>query len=110
MLVDKLRFPGLKGIVVRGRYSQKLRDYINDSLYSMAVTDARRIATELAKKQGKAPGEILNIEVRTNSIASFGTEGEAITDYYNPYTYNRFEIDNREKMATSLIKIVFELK
>jgi uncharacterized protein YggE len=106
-MVNEMRFTGLKGIVIKRDFTQTQKNILSDSLYDIAINDAKKIATELAKKANKVIGEIKIIEVRLNSI---GNSNLYFEDNFNTYGYNKFEMDNRDKFANCSIRVVFEMK
>ena len=106
-LVNEMRFTGLKGIVIKREFTQDQKNSLSDSLYNSAINDAKRIATELAKKENKSIGEMKTIEVRMNSINNSNFYND---DNFNTYGYNKFEMDYRDKYATCIIRVVFEMK
>lgn len=108
-LVSELRLPGLKGVIVKAIYTNAA-EKIQDSLYDGAVKDARRIATALAKKSNKAIGEVKNIEVRDGTVTSIRREADVYNDIYNTYAYGKFEMDYRDKYATCMVRVVYEMK
>lgn len=107
-LLSELRFTGLKGVVIKRVFTKTQRDALADSLYDAAIDDAKRIAAALAKKNNKILGEIKSIELRTNSVTTL--EMYTDTDNYNTYNYNRFEMDYRDKFATCIVRVIFEMK
>ena len=109
-LVNEMRFTGLKGIVIKRVFTKARKDALADSLYNDAINDAKRIATELAKNSNKTLGEIKSIELRSNSVTSFGIDMETNIENYNTYGYTRFEMDYRDKYATSYVRVIFEMK
>lgn len=106
-LVNEMRFTGLKGIVIKREFTQAQKNTLSDSLYNSAINDAKRIATELAKKENKSIGEMKTIEVRLNSINNSNFYND---DNFNIYGYNKFEMDYRDKYANCVVRIVFEMK
>jgi uncharacterized protein YggE len=109
-LVNELKFVGLKGLIIKRAFTKAQKDVLADSLYNEALNDAKRIATELAKKSNKTIGEIKSIELRSNSVNSFGVDMETNADNYNTFSYNRFEMDYRDKYATCYVRVIFEMK
>jgi uncharacterized protein YggE len=109
-LLNEMRFNGLKGLVIKRIFTKAQKDALADSLYDEAIKDAKKIAIELAKKANKTIGEIRSIELRSNSLTSFGMDMEANTDNFASYNYNKFEMDHRDKYATCYVKVIFEMK
>lgn len=109
-LINEMRFTGLKGIVIRRVFTQSQKTNLLDSLNNAAINEAKRRANEFAKKENKIIGEIKSIEFKFNSIDSFGMDTESSNNNFNTYEYNKFEMDNRDKYARSIVRIVFELK
>jgi len=107
-LVNEMRFPGLKGIVIKRVFTQAQKTALSDSLYTSAIQDARKIATELAKRENKTIGEVKSIELRFNSVASFGMDTDSNTGNFNAYEFSKFEMDYRDKYANCNVRVVFE--
>jgi hypothetical protein len=108
-LINELRFPGIKGIVVKGQYSNAAQQ-ITDSLYELALKDAFKNAQLLARKVNKTIGEVKNIQLQERTIPSVGRDLESFGDVYNAYNLARFEIDLRDKIATCTVRVSYELK
>ncbi len=108
-MVNEMRFTGLKGVLIKRVFTKAQRDVLADSLYNEAIKDAKRIATDLAKKTNHTVGEVKSIELRNNSVTSFGTDMDTNTEYYNLYGGNKFEMDYRDKYATCYVRIIFEM-
>jgi hypothetical protein len=108
-LINELRFPGIKGIVVKGQYSNAAQQ-ITDSLYELALKDAFKNAQLLARKVNKTVGEVKNIQLQERTIPSVGRDLESFGDVYNAYNLARFEIDLRDKIATCTVRVSYELK
>ncbi|HSC54951.1 MAG TPA: SIMPL domain-containing protein [Phnomibacter sp.] len=106
-LLTELRFAGLNGMVIKRELTPAQKLALADSLYNSAIDDARRIATELAKKENKTVGEIKTIELRYNSLSNVNTYNE---DNFNSYGYSKFEMDYRDKYANCTVRVVFEMK
>lgn len=106
-LVNEMRFTGLKGIVIKREFTPSQKNTLSDSLYNSAINDAKRVATELAKKENKIIGEIKTIEVRVNSINNSNFYNE---ENFNTYGYNKFEMDYRDKFANCVVRVIFEMK
>jgi len=110
-LVSDLKFTGLKGVVIKRSLTKSQKETLSDSLYSMAINDARRIAAEFAKRSGKSVGEVKSIEFRYCSINVFGMgQNETNSEPYNIYGYNRFEMDLRDRFENASVRVNFELK
>ncbi len=109
-LVNEMRFVGLKGIVIKRIFTQAQKNALSDSLFNSAIYDAKKTATEIAKKENKTIGEVKSIEFRANSLNSFGTDTDLNNDNYNTYGYNKFEMDYRDKYATCNVRVIFEMK
>ena len=109
-IINEMRFAGLKGVVIKRVYTKAQKDALADTLYNEALNDAKRIATELAKKSNKRIGEIRSIELRSNSVTSFGADPDINADLYNTYNLNRFEMDFRDKYATCYIRVIFDMQ
>lgn len=108
-LVNELRFPGLKGVVVKAMYT-KAAEKMQDSLYDGAVKDAQRIAAALAKKSNKTIGEVRNIEIRDGIITGIRRDGDIYSDMYNSYATAKFEMDYKDKYATCIVRVIYEMK
>jgi uncharacterized protein YggE len=108
-LINELRFPGIKGIIVRGQYPNAPQQ-IPDSLYELALKDAYRNAQIFARKVNKTIGEVKNIQLQERTIPSVGRDLESYGDIYNAYSLARFEMDLRDKMAYCTIRVTYELK
>ncbi len=104
-LVGELRFPGLKGVFVRGVYTNAIMS-VQDLLYEDAVKDASRIAIALAKKMNKSAGEVKNIQILDRQFP-FARDTE---DYYTGYSQAKFEMDLKDKFATCNVRVIYELK
>jgi uncharacterized protein YggE len=109
-LVSELKFVGLKGLIIRRVFTKAQKDALTDSLYNEALNDAKRIAADLAKKANKTVGEVKSIELRTNSVNSFGIDMDTNIDNFNTFNYNRIEMDYRDKHAICHLRVIFELK
>jgi uncharacterized protein YggE len=109
-LVNEMRFTGLKGLVIKRIFTKTQKDALADSLYEEAIKNAKKIATELAKKANKTIGEIKSVELRSNSVTTFGMDMETNSDNYATYSYSRFEMDYRDKYATCFVRVIFEMK
>ena len=108
-LINELRFPGIKGILVKGQYTNAAQQ-ITDSLYELALKDAYRTAQVFARKVNKTVGEVKNIQLQERTIPSVGRDLESYGDIYNAYNLTRFEMDLRDKIATCTVRVTYELK
>lgn len=107
-LVNELRFAGLKGVVIKAFYTAEEKDKLADAVYNEAMADARKAAALLAAKANKTVGEVKSIDVTMNSVNIIGTDYE--TESFNSYSFNRFEIDYRDKQGYCNLRVVFEMK
>jgi uncharacterized protein YggE len=106
-LLNEMRFTGLKGIVIKREFTQAQKNTLSDSLYNSAINDAKRIATEFAKKENRSIGEMKTIELRLNTLNNSNFYSD---DNFNTYAFNKFEMDYRDKYANCVVRIVFEMK
>ena len=95
--------------IVKALYTNAA-EKIQDSLYDEAVKDAKRIAIALAKKSNKTIGEVKNIEVRDGMVTGIRRDADVYSDLSNTYAYGKFEMDYRDKYATCMVRVVYEMK
>jgi hypothetical protein len=104
-MVNELKFNGLKGIVVNWSTSEEKTVAFKDSVYHLALIDAREAATKLAATFKKTIGEIRTITVVTSDMNRL--DKDLTYDMYNNF---RFEYDNRDLFIKAGLRVSFELK
>lgn len=108
-LVNELRLPGLKGIVIKAQYT-KASQRTQELLYDSALSDAHSTAILLAKKSDKTVGAVKNILIQDRQIPSMARDSDSYVEVYNAYSISRFEMDLRDKFATCNVRVSYELK
>lgn len=106
-LIDGLKFPGVKNATLSWSTSEKRRNEIRDSLFEIALSDARKSASFFASKLQKVVSKVGYVSISSLDLNSLEKEN---TEFFSTYRENKFEYDSRDLYVKCTLNVTFVLK